>query len=75
MGWKIGYNNSDWAAVYLNLHKSRQRWDMIERVIEITLATVRAREAMYKSVGQSVLLYGRESWVVTGEILKFLTAF
>ena len=30
---------------------------------------------MYKAVVQSVQLYGSERWVVTGEILKFLTPF
>ena len=30
---------------------------------------------MYKVVAQSVLLYGSESWVVTGEMLKVLTEF
>ena len=30
---------------------------------------------MYNAVVQSVLLYGRESWAVTGDILKILTAF
>ena len=28
---------------------------------------------MYKALAQSVLLYGRESWVVTGDMLKVLT--
>ena len=30
---------------------------------------------MCKAVVQSLLLYGRESWVVTGEMLKVLMAF
>ena len=30
---------------------------------------------MYKAVAQSVLFYGSESWVVTGEMLKFLEGF
>ena len=33
--------NSNWAAVYLNLHKARQQLGMIVRVLEITGATVR----------------------------------
>ena len=38
-------------------------------------ATVRAWVEMYKTVAQSVLLYGSNSWVVTREMLKVLTAF
>ena len=30
---------------------------------------------IYKSVAQSVLLYGSESWVVTGAMLKVLERF
>ena len=37
--------------------------------------SVLARGAMYKAVVQLVQLYGSKSWVVTGEMLKFLTAF
>ena len=39
------------------------------------VATVRARGAMYKAVDQSVLLYSRKSWVVSGEMLKVLEGF
>ena len=37
-----------------------------------TVATVRAREMMYKAVAQSVLLYGSEIWVVMGMLLRVL---
>ena len=45
------------------------------KIIEMAGATVRVRGTMYKAVAQLVLLYGRESWVVTGEMIKVLTAF
>ena len=45
---------------------------MVARVLERTGSLVWARGAMYKAVAQLVLLYGIESWVVTGEILKVL---
>ena len=48
---------------------------MIARVPAKTGATVRARGTMYKAVAQSVLLYGSESWVVMGEMLKVLEGF
>ena len=48
---------------------------MIVRVLERTGVTVQALGKMYKAVVQSVLLYGSESWVVTREMLKVLTAF
>ena len=47
---------------------------MIARVLERTGATVRAQGEKYKAVAQSVILYGSKIWVVTGEMLKVLTA-
>ena len=38
-------------------------------------ATVRDRGEMYKAVAQLVLLYGSDSWVVTGEMLKVREEF
>ena len=40
-----------------------------------TEETVRARGMIYKLVVQTVILYGRKIWVVTGEILKVLKGF
>ena len=37
--------------------------------------TQQDRVAMYKTVSQSVLLYGSEGWLVTGEMLKVLLTF
>ena len=48
---------------------------MIARVLERTGATVRAQGEIYKAVYQSVLLYVRDSWVVTRYMLKVLTEF
>ena len=48
---------------------------MIAMVQERTGATVPARGAMYKSVVQSMLLYGSKIWVVTWEMIKVLTSF
>ena len=41
-------------------------------MLKKTVATVRARELMYKAVAQSVLLYGSEIWVVMGMLLRVL---
>ena len=48
---------------------------MIARVLERTGVRMWARGSMYKAVVQSVLLYDRERWVVTGDMLKVLTTF
>ena len=45
------------------------------KVLEKRGATVRARGMMYKAVAKLVILYGSESWVVTGVMLKVLEGF
>ena len=68
------FNDNDWDEVYLKLRKSWRRWGMIARVLERTGAMVRAWGDIYKKVAQSVLHYKSMSWVVTGEMLKVVTA-
>ena len=72
LGQTIAYNNRNWAAVYQNLRKALRQREVVLRVLERTVVTVRSQGAIYKAVAQSVLLYGSESWVVTGDILKVL---
>ena len=48
---------------------------MIARVSAKTGSTARSRGMLYKAVAQLVLLYGSESWVVTGAMLKILDRF
>ena len=58
--------------LYQNLRKLQMQWEMIARFLENTGGTVQARLMMYKSMTQSVVLYGIESWMVTGVVLKVL---
>ena len=48
---------------------------MVARVLEKTIAMVQDRGVMYKSMAQSLLLYGSKSWLVTGEMLRVLEGF
>ena len=48
---------------------------LISKVLKKTGAMLQDREMLYKSVAQTVLLYGSESWVVMGEMLKFMEGF
>ena len=48
---------------------------MIVRVLENTRAMVQSRGMMYKKVDQLVLMYGSESWLVVGAMLKVLVGF
>ena len=72
---KIANNNSDWLAIYQNLRKAQRRWGIVAKVPENAGETVLYQGSMYKAVAQSVILYGRESWVVMGGMPKFLEGF
>ena len=69
------YNNINWPAVFQNLRKAKRWWGGILKVLTKTEAKVWSRGMMYKGVSHTVLLYGRDSWVVTGEILNVLEGF
>ena len=75
LGRTVAYNNSNWAALYHNLWKARRRWGVVGKVVTKTGATVRAQGILYKSIIQSVLLYGSNRWVVMGSMLKLLEVF
>ena len=61
LGCTITYNNSDWAALYQNLGKSRRRWGVVWRVLDKTGTSVQARTIIYKTIVQTVLLYSSKS--------------
>ena len=45
---------------------------MVLMVMDKTGVAVRAMEIMYKTVVQTVVFYGRESWVITEEMMIVL---
>ena len=75
LGRTITYKNINWSALYHNLEKARRRWGMVLRVLEKTGEAVIDREIMYKAVVQTMMLYGRESWVIAYKIMKVLEGF
>ena len=48
---------------------------MVSRVLEKMGETIRAREMIYTVVGQTVLLYGINSWLITEAMMEALEAF
>ena len=45
---------------------------MVEKVMDKTGGTTKAREMMYKAVVQAVRLYGSERWVVKDTMMMVL---
>ena len=75
LGHMVAYNNRGWMSLYQNLRNVQRRWEVVGKVVSKTGSTVQDRGVLCKSVVQLVLLYGSESWVVTGEMLKVLEGF
>ena len=48
---------------------------MVVKVLTKMVYTVQAQVMMYKAVVHTMLLYGRESWVVIDVMLKFMEGF
>ena len=61
--------------MYHNLRKTRQHWGVILKVRTNTGSIVWSRGMLYKTVSQTVILYGSDSWLVTGVIFKVLEGF
>ena len=75
LGRTITCNNSYWEAVYHKLWKTQRRLGTISKVLTKAGATVRDHGMLYIVVGKTVILYGSESLLVTGAILKVLEGF
>jgi hypothetical protein len=75
LGRPLTSNDDDWVAMIYNLGKARQCWSMIARVLSQEGATPTISAMFYKATIQTVLLYGSETWVITGDILNALRSF
>lgn len=75
LGRLVTTNDDDWAAMTWNLGKARQRWSMTSRVLSREGASPRISAMFYKAIIQTVLLYGSETWVISGDIMNALRSF
>ena len=71
----VAYNNGNWEALYHNLKNYRRKWGMVAKVLTKSGAVVWSQEMIYKTVVQTVLLYGSKIWVAMGEMLTVLEGF
>ena len=70
LGCTVTYNYHDCMSMYRNLQKLQQRWVIVGKVMSKTGMIVRAQGMMYKAFIQLLFLYGNDSWVLTGGMLK-----
>ena len=71
----VAFDNDDTQAIRGNLAKARRIWARISRVMRAKNASARVCGIFYKATVQSVLLFGRKTWVLLPAALKRLEGF
>ena len=67
--------DDDWPAVARNLYRARATWGRLARILGREGADPKLSRMFYIAVTQQVLLFGAESWVLTGKMEAALDAF
>ena len=75
LGRVLTATDDDWPAVTRNLHKARATWGRLARIMGREGADPKVSRNFYIAVTQQVLLFGAESWVLTGKMEAALDTF
>ena len=75
LGRMLCNDDNDWLAVSTNIKKARARWGMVSRILARDGSNTKMMGLFYKTIVQSVLLYGSETWVLTRKMLTALESF
>jgi hypothetical protein len=75
LGRILEENDSDQPAISRNLQRAREKWGMIGRILSKKGANPKVMATFYKTIVQSVLLYGAESWVISKHMMSSLRSF
>jgi hypothetical protein len=75
LGRMLTATNDDTLAVQRNTGKAKQKWAEIRRILHCKPVLPRTFVRFYKAIVLNVLLYGSETWKLTGQTLANLEAF
>ena len=75
LGRWLSEDDDDYHAVVANIKKARQRWGMIAQLLKRDNAHPKTAAKFYKTVVQTVLLYGSETWTLSSRLHKMLASF
>ena len=75
LGRMIADSNDDWLAILTNIKKYRIRWGRLAKVLRSYTIPHKLASVFYKVVIMTVLLYGRDTWVITGTMRLKLRSF
>ena len=75
LGRLLAYDDDDGPTILANLRKARKCWARISKVLRAENASPRVSGLFYRATVQAVLLFGSETWNLTGTWLKKLEGF
>jgi len=75
LGRILHHADLDDAAVFHNLQKARKTWFRVYRVLRADGCSPHVMAYFYKTIIQSTLLFGSESWVLSQRLRKRLNSF
>jgi hypothetical protein len=68
-------DDKDGPAAMRNLARARAKWASMRRFLVRDAADPKTMATFYRTVVLYVLLYGSESWVLTGDLMRQLRSF
>ena len=75
LGRLLTATDDDWTAVAGNIRKAQVSWGRLARVLGREGADPKVSQSFYTAVTHQVLLFGAESWFLTGKMESALDAF
>jgi len=75
LGRILEETDDDEHAANRQLTRARARWGRIAKILTIDGASPRVMGYFYKAIIQTVILYGSESWTLTGRMIGRLHSF
>ena len=75
LGRLLTATDDDWPTVAGNIWKARVSWGRLARVLGQEGADPKVSQSFYTAVTHQVLLFGAESWFLTGKMESSLGAF
>jgi hypothetical protein len=75
LGGVLERNDNDWPAVRHAIQRAQMVGGHLQRLLTKDHADTKTMSSLYKAVVQAVLLYGSETWVLTGAMEKTLQSF
>lgn len=68
-------NDDDWLSIMTNIKKEKSLWSQLSKLLKCPKISRKNSSLFFKTVVQKVLLYGSETWVMSGMMKNKLYSF